>query len=153
MLDARIASNNQPLSESEIMWKKTSDNKLSIDLTEVLPTPAQALVVIHGNSHPFPTAIQSGILQHRRFLVILDVVYILFSGRLLIRITVAARVVDTCGCSLARCLTAYASLIPHCKASALMTTPHILLLIRQRSHLELLKDLHHGERQKVLLPR
>ena len=79
------------------MLKKTSDNKLSINLTEVLPTPAHSFdtpfteelrvfrpphwdkpVVIHDNFHPFPTALQCSILQHRRFLVMLDVVYTYF---------------------------------------------------------------------------
>ena len=113
------------------MWKKTSDNKLSIDLTEVLPTPAQAPVVIYDNFHSFPNALQSGILRHRRFLAILDVANIRFFGRLSICMTVASRFLDTCGCSLARRPSAYASLVPHYKASALLTTPHILLLIRQ----------------------
>ena len=52
----------------------------------------------------------------------------MFSGRHLIFMTVASRLVDPCGCSLAPLPTAYTSLISYWKASALLTTRHKLLL-------------------------
>lgn len=42
--------------------------------------------------------------------------------------TIIPGLVDTCDCSLAGLSTAYTSLVPHYKASASLTTPHVLLL-------------------------